>query len=332
MNIIKKIDWYADYIVHWRPLDMCNYDCSYCSPSNHRSIIKKNIVIVDDLIAAASNIRNNIPADKTVLVYVTGGEPFLIPKVHQWFNFMSDNDFKVGVFTNGSLPISQYMKCKNSFKNINMEISFHPESADIAHVVELASTIVEHGGSVEIRAMLVNKLFDRVDALEIALKEYSIPVVRLPVFPLYDASTNTVNPTFASSRNLEHYLQTIDDGSLGYFSTTELKQVKDNNHSTPEYLNVTVDGIESNASTIVRNNQNRFKGWKCSVTNKKIVIQANGNVQYGICNNTGSIGNIFNPNLKLFKDEFTVCNQQECHTIDEVMITKYKDNDTNVYK
>ena len=278
MNIIKKIDWYADYIVHWRPLDMCNYDCSYCSPSNHRSIIKKNIVIVDDLIAAASNIRNNIPADKTVLVYVTGGEPFLIPKVHQWFNFMSDNDFKVGVFTNGSLPISQYMKCKNSFKNINMEISFHPES------------------------------------------------------PLYDASTNTVNPTFASSRNLEHYLQTIDDGSLGYFSTTELKQVKDNNHSTPEYLNVTVDGIESNASTIVRNNQNRFKGWKCSVTNKKIVIQANGNVQYGICNNTGSIGNIFNPNLKLFKDEFTVCNQQECHTIDEVMITKYKDNDTNVYK
>ena len=31
MNSIEKTDWYADYIVQWRPTDMCNYDCSYCS-------------------------------------------------------------------------------------------------------------------------------------------------------------------------------------------------------------------------------------------------------------------------------------------------------------
>ena len=38
MNSIEKTDWYADYIVQWRPTDMCNYDCSYVHsviPKNH---------------------------------------------------------------------------------------------------------------------------------------------------------------------------------------------------------------------------------------------------------------------------------------------------------
>lgn len=327
MHKIEKIDWQSDYIVQWRPLDMCNYDCSYCSPSNHRTIIKKDITTADTLIKAATNIRDSISNDKTVLVYVTGGEPFLVPEIYRWFNFMSDCNFKVGVFTNGSLPISMYMKCKSSFKNINIKISYHPENADIDHIVSLASTIVEHGGAVEIRAMLVNKLFGRVDELEQKLSKYDIPILKLPVFPLYDARTKTVNPTFASSRNLSHYTQTIDDGSLGYFTEEELATIKDdsNQQSIPDYLNVMVDGVGTNASTMVRNNLNRFKGWKCSVTNKKILIQANGNIQYGVCANSGTSGNVFD-DIKLFTEEYTICTQSECHTIDEVMITKFNES------
>ena len=40
---IEKSDWYEDYIVHWRPTDMCNYDCSYCEPSNHLPIVKSKL-------------------------------------------------------------------------------------------------------------------------------------------------------------------------------------------------------------------------------------------------------------------------------------------------
>lgn len=330
MQSIEKIDWYADYIVQWRPLDMCNYDCSYCSPSNHKSIVKKNITTADKLIEAATNIRNSIPANKSVLVYVTGGEPFLVPDVHRWFNYMAGEcGFKVVVFTNGSLPINMFMKCKDSFENINLKLSFHPENADIDHFVELASVIVKNGGTVEIRAMMASTLFGRVDELENRLLNYNIPIVRLPVFPLFDPVTKTVNPTFSSSRKLKSYQQTIDDGSLGYFTQEEINVIRDVNQITPDYLKVMVDGVETNASTIVRNNQNKFKGWRCSITNKKILIQANGNVQYGVCKNTGTIGNIFD-NIVLFTEKYTTCNQTECHTIDEVMVTKYRENNENI--
>ena len=70
---------------------------------------------------------------------------------------------------------------------------------------------------------------------------------------------------------------------------------------------------KSNASTA------QLKG----LVDKKILIQANGNVQYGVCENGGHIGNIFDP-IELFTQEYSICHQDECHTIDEVMITKFK--------
>jgi sulfatase maturation enzyme AslB (radical SAM superfamily) len=321
MLSIEKTDWYADYIVQWRPTDMCNYDCSYCTPSNHLPIVKKKLPIIKDLIFATDNIKHSVDPTKKVLVYITGGEPFLINDIHLWFEHMAKCNFNVGVFTNGSMPIKTYMKCKDSFSHVSIKISFHPETSNIDHIVELANTIVEHNGKVEIRAMLANKLFDRVDELEQKLN--GIAVTRLPVFPLYNPKTKTVNPTHSSSKDLVHYKQKIDSGDLGYFTKEELDRIKDSNQSQPEYLKVNVDGVETNASTIVRNNQNKFKGWKCGITNKKILIQANGNVQYGVCENGGHIGNIFDP-IELFTQEYSICHQDECHTIDEVMITKFK--------
>ena len=188
---------------------------------------------------------------------------------------------------------------------------------------KLANSIIENNGNVEIRAMLANKLFDRIDELEQKLN--GITVTKLPVFPLYNKKTNTVNPTYASSKNLKQYSQKIDSGNLGYFTQDELKRIKDSKQSQPEYLNVNVDGVATNASTIVRNNQNKFKGWKCAVTNKKILIQANGDIQYGVCANGGIVGNIFQP-TKLFTQDYSICHKDECHTIDEVMISKFKVN------
>ena len=60
------------------------------------------------------------------------------------------------------------------------------------------------------------------------------------------------------------------------------------------------------------------------MTNKKILIQANGDVQYGTCANTGIIGNIFEKDINLFNEEWTVCGKEVCSTLDEIMITKFK--------
>lgn len=319
MNQIEKPDWLWDYIVQWRPTDMCNYDCSYCAPSNHLKIQKERLPTIERLIRATDNIRASIPKDKTVLVYLTGGEPFLIPNIHLWFEHMAQYEFTMSVFTNGSMPIPTYLRCESAFEYLRIMISFHTEWADIDHIVRLANTIQDRGGKVEIRAMLANGMFDRVAQLVQRLP--NTPITELPVFPLYSRRERRVNPVNQSSRNLKWYDQTVDDGSLEYYTQQELEYIQSGKQPQPNYLRVLVDGVETNAATIVRNNQNKFQGWHCAVTDKKILIEANGDVQYGCCGATGIIGNIFEP-LKLFEQPWAVCPKRACLTIDEVMISK----------
>jgi organic radical activating enzyme len=159
--------WNTDYTIQWRPLDMCNYDCSYCSPSNHLAINKKQIPKVDTLIEASIKLRNSIPIDKETMIVITGGEPFLIPNIDRWLKYLSDNNFHIMMFTNGSMPLKMYEKCRDtfSFKNLEMKISFHPETADIETIVNLAVMIKDAGGDVEIRAMLMKNLFHKVGQL-----------------------------------------------------------------------------------------------------------------------------------------------------------------------
>tara|TARA_B110000503_G_scaffold89737_1_gene135842 strand:- start:678 stop:1661 length:984 start_codon:yes stop_codon:yes gene_type:complete len=323
INSIKKSDWYEDYIVHWRPTNMCNYDCSYCDSSNHLLINKSKLPSVENLINAARKIRDSIPLDKSILVYITGGEPFLIKDVHKWLDWMSENNMRVGIFTNGSLPSKIYDLSKQSFKNVNVKISFHPEFAEVDKIVELANTIKENNGNVEIRGMLAQGLFDKVFELESKIGD--VPVTKLPVFPLYNQTLKKVNPTYSSSRYLEGYNQRMDDGDLGYYTEEELTIIKNLKQNNPEYLNIIInDEIKSNAVDLVTSRSNKFTGWKCGIVNKKILIQANGDIQYGACNNTGTIGNIFTDNVELFKEEWTICNKRTCTTLDEIMITKSK--------
>jgi len=326
MNIkkIEKFDWYEDYIVHWRPTNMCNYDCSYCEPYNHFTIEKNKLPNVDDLIIAAKKIRDSVPADKSVLVYITGGEPFLIKDVHKWFNWMGENNIRVGIFTNGSLPLKIYDMSKESFKNINIKISFHPEFAEVDKIADFVNLIKDNNGKVEIRGMLAAGLFDKLNELERAV---DVPVVKLPVFPLYNKTTKQINPTYSSSRFLEGYVQKMDDGELGYYTQEELDIIKNLKQDSPEYLNCTInDEIETNAINFVKERTNKFKGWTCGIVNKKILIEANGNVQYGTCKATGIIGNIFKDELELFNDQYTTCQREVCTTLDEIMITKFKLN------
>lgn len=324
INKIEKYDWYEDYIVHWRPTNMCNYDCSYCDPSNHHTIDKQKLPNVEDLITAAKKIRNSIPADKSVLVYITGGEPFLIKDVHKWFNWMGENNIRVGIFTNGSLPLKIYDMSKEAFKNINIKISFHPEFAKVDKIVDFVNLIKENNGKVEIRGMMAAGLFDKLFELE---KAVDVPVVKLPVFPLYNKLTKQVNPTYSSSRFLEGYKQKMDDGQLGYYTKDELDILETLEQDEPTYLNCTInDTIETNAVNFVTERTNKFKGWQCDIVNKKILIEANGNVKYGTCAATGIIGNIFEDDLVLFDKKHTTCQRDVCTTLDEIMVTKIKLN------
>lgn len=298
--------WNTDYTIQWRPLDMCNYDCSYCSPSNHLAINKKQIPKVDTLIEASIKLRNSIPIDKETMIVITGGEPFLIPNIDRWLKYLSDNNFHIMMFTNGSMPLKMYEKCRDtfSFKNLEMKISFHPETADIETIVNLAVMIKDAGGDVEIRAMLMKNLFHKVGQLEQELLKHNIPTVKLPVFPLYNKQTKTFNQPYESSRYLKGYKQSI--GNDGYFTNEELIQLDNLKDNTQDYLpDVLLDDKRMPLSKFIAKGMNRFQGWQCEVVKRKLLIEADGRMKHGVCGNEGVIGNIFTDDVPIFKDTTT---------------------------
>jgi organic radical activating enzyme len=316
--------WNTDYTIQWRPLDMCNYDCSYCSPSNHLAINKKQIPKVDTLIEASIKLRNSIPIDKETMIVITGGEPFLIPNIDRWLKYLSDNNFHIMMFTNGSMPLKMYEKCRDtfSFKNLEMKISFHPETADIETIVNLAVMIKDAGGDVEIRAMLMKNLFHKVGQLEQELLKHNIPTVKLPVFPLYNKQTKTFNQPYESSRYLKGYKQSI--GNDGYFTNEELIQLDNLKDNTQDYLpDVLLDDKRMPLSKFIAKGMNRFQGWQCEVVKRKLLIEADGRMKHGVCGNEGVIGNIFTDDVPPFKNTTTTCLQEQCHVAEEVMITKF---------
>jgi len=320
--------WNTDYTIQWRPLDMCNYDCSYCSPSNHIAIDKKKIPTADELIRVSKKLRNQIPFCKKTMIVITGGEPFLIKDIDKWLKFLSDNNFHVMLFTNGSMPIKMYERCRDtfSFKNLEIKISYHPESAVIDDIVRLAVMIKDAGGDVEVRGMLVKGLFRKTELLEKILLTHNIPTVKLPVFPLYNAETKQFNMPFNSSRDLKNYKQTI--GNDGYFDDNELQTLKNLEDNTQDYLPdvllETEEGtVKMPVSKFIAQGHNKFKGYKCEVTQRKLLIEADGRMKNGVCGNDGVIGNIFTDSVDFFQDLPTTCTREQCHVAEEVMITKF---------
>ena len=204
---IEKKNWYADYIVHWKPLNVCNYDCSYCSPENHRSIDVEKLPDIDLLLSVADKIKNSIPEGKTLHVNITGGEPFLIPNFNLLLDRLDKHGFLVTVFTNGSMPLRLYEQCFPALKSMIVFVSFHPETADVSKIGKLVTSLRDNGGGVEIRGMMASTLFDKVNDMYSKLNEEGITVNRLRVYPLVNVTENKINPPFSSSRDLEDYNQ-----------------------------------------------------------------------------------------------------------------------------
>jgi len=326
IHSIEKTNWLTDITVQWRPLMMCNYDCSYCTPSSHTPIVKKQIPTGQSLVDASKKLVKQIE-NKTAFFVITGGEPFLIKDIHLWLEYLLSKDYYVMVFTNGSLSEETYKNCQKVFTNpkLLLRLSFHPESADIDKFVNLAKTVQDLGASVEIRAMLVNTYFDKINELE--NKAQGIDLKKLPVFPLYNEKTKTINPVNSSSRYLQGYRQKPDDGTLGYYSKEEHETLKLYEEKDPDQdFGIIVNGdIEYSADKVQYLGKNKFNGWKCSVVGRKLIVLPNGDMHYGFCNATGIIGNLFaDENILLFDEQSTICKQHMCGVIEEIMIDKSK--------
>jgi organic radical activating enzyme len=291
---------------------------------------------VSRLIFALDKIKEKLPHDYITNVVITGGEPFLIPEFNVWLERLKYHRMEFTIFTNGSLPIKVYQECIESLKNNHVKISYHPEKANLFKIIDLAKYLKDHEVKIEVRGMLIPSLFDKVFELEQELRKEGININKMIAFPLVNKSTKEINKPFSSSRFLKGVSQ-VSDLTLDYYSKKEKEIIKEIEISQKEkqlinnsYLKMRVSVFENNKIThyessvdsIILQDLNKFKGWNCDVSKRKLCVQANGDLQFGVCGNDGIFGNIYldeDVSLDFYK---TICKKDYCQVPDEIRINK----------
>jgi len=106
-NHAPKDNWLR---IEWNLGRRCNYDCSYCgsdihdreSPHLSLDVIEKTVKQIADVAKAQG---------KECRISLTGGEPFVHPKIIEILKIIKDHGInKISVTTNGSVPLKKYVE------------------------------------------------------------------------------------------------------------------------------------------------------------------------------------------------------------------------------
>ena len=157
-NFAPKDDWLR---VEWNLGRRCNYDCSYCSSDLHdNSSEHLNLEVFNNTISqllAAGKQQN-----KKVKISLTGGEPFVNPKILEMLASAKEQGiFKISVTTNGSVPLEKYKKSLDyiDYFIISYHFEFALNEKIIHRIVELDKLCKERQKIGENKNMHVHLMF-----------------------------------------------------------------------------------------------------------------------------------------------------------------------------
>ena len=124
--------------IEWNLGRRCNYDCSYCGSDIHDR--ESQHLPLDVIESAVKKIADTAKSqNKECRISLTGGEPFVHPKIINILKTIRSNGIKkISVTTNGSVPLAKYI---DSLPYISYYIfSYHFE---FAYHDKIINTIVE---------------------------------------------------------------------------------------------------------------------------------------------------------------------------------------------
>jgi MoaA/NifB/PqqE/SkfB family radical SAM enzyme len=134
-NYAPKDNWLR---IEWNLGRRCNYDCSYCGSDIHdRESPHLSLEVIEKTVKQIAAVAR--AQGKECRISLTGGEPFVHPKIIDILKIIKENGIdKISVTTNGSVPLSKYIQ---SLPYINYYIfSYHFE---FAYHDKIINTIVE---------------------------------------------------------------------------------------------------------------------------------------------------------------------------------------------
>lgn len=292
----KKENW---FLVSWTLSNKCNYKCSYCPDNLHDGSSGH-----PDWETVRNFIENFKMPGKEICYRISGGEPTYWKHFIDMARLIKANGHTFSFLTNGSQGI-EYFETISNYTD-GMILSYHPEYADIDHLIRVAQTIK---GVVAVNLMLVPEKFDELVMIAEQLYNSSPNVIVWPKLLLDKSDINHITNTVANYTSDQK--QVIKNWP--YFRTV--------NDYKMHRGNISLDGVEISGNDLILNGFNNYNDWLCWGGIDMISINQWGNVFRSDCEQGGPIGNLNSYTLPAAPQ---VCKATECSCLSDIYLRKQR--------
>ncbi len=291
----NKENW---FLVSWTLSNKCNYRCSYCPDHLHNgSTGQPRWDTVERFI-------REFKVDKDICYRISGGEPTYWKHFIDMAKLVKESGHTFSFMTNGSQS-TEYYKSISEYTD-GMIISYHPEFADVEHIIDIANNV---SCPIALNLMMVKDNFD--DLYNTATYIYN-NTERLAIWPkvILDKS-DPDNITNEPSDYTESQLETIKNWP--YFRKLD--------DSKLHRGNILLDNIKIDANQLILKGLNRHKHWNCYGGLDMINIDMWGNMYRSDCKNGGPLGNIERYGLPIIPIR---CEMDTCNCLSDIYLRKVR--------
>lgn len=283
--------------VEWNLGKRCNYDCGYCPASIH-----DNTSPHTDIAILKSAVDKLMTLGKPIRLSFTGGEPTVHPDFEELVDYAKHVGISwISVTTNGTRKPTWYVKQRVD----QYVISLHFEK-DWKRVVD---TIVKVGSRRK-QNLVIQIMAHHDKMLEVVDVAGYFKAINLPYTVRRIRWTEGDHDLFDDMRYHPDDFKWLMDQEA---------TVKTN---TVVWLNDQHAQLHYHANDLIKNHQNKFKGWSCNAGIESLMINWDGDVHRATCRVGGSLGNIYTATFDVPTAPI-ICTREWCTCAADIPLTKW---------
>jgi MoaA/NifB/PqqE/SkfB family radical SAM enzyme len=297
LKVTSRYSHQSTIKIEWNLGKRCNYDCSYCP-----SYIHDNSSPHTDIKILKATVDKLMTLGKPIRLSFTGGEPCVHPKFQELVKYCKHVGVTwISVTTNGTLPYDFYAALEADQIVFSIHLEF-----DWKRVFNTIESVVD----------LTNK---KVIAQIMAHHDYMPAVLQLRAKCLLAHIPNTVRRI----RWTEGDHDLFDDMR---YNLNDLEWLKEQEATVEANTVVWLDDKHAqllyHANDMIKNHQNKFKGWSCNAGIESLMINWDGDVHRATCRVGGSLGNIYEDSFVAPSAPVT-CDRNFCTCAADIPLTKH---------
>ena len=301
--------------IEWNMGRRCNFDCSYCGADLHDNTSKH--MPIEKFEYAVSTMRE-FYSDKQIRMSLTGGEPFVHPKILQILElFPKYGVDEVSTITNGSLPLDKYQRALELIDNLIF--SWHFEFLRVDHMKHVLNNL--NRKQVKVHLMYLPGKLEEIRGVVDWLQDNNVKYNVRRIRPMTNKNRE-FNPPYASGMKFEGIQW---GGAEGYYSDAELEYLSTFDKAGTAEMNCELftrdESWLDNVNTLTKNKWNTFKRWKCMAGIETLMIDNDGSVYRATCKQGGVLGNI--ETGFTLEDDPVICAKQWCNCAADLNTTKW---------